>query len=571
MMKAVFLDTYKMQRGGLCMKLLKKRTLFVILVLFGGFLFLAAETSQSPEIEMVLTNVKEINSGGDDFYPSITADGTIMVFGIKPVNSENSDIFISYFKDGLWTTPMPIKEINTTYDEQTPFISHDGMILLFSSNREGTSRPPKTKAPVYYLTNDIYISYWQGERWSEPQRLLGEVNTIDNERAPSLSNDGKTLYFSRYEGNDIYSSKIYSATIDGILTSNVQLMPAPINSDYSDFGLMPSRSKPGFYFSSNRPGGYGLWDIYFVSFVNNEFGEPINLGSPINSENNDLSITELGDKIYFCSDRKGGVGNSDVYAIILSKKVIQIPETGFIFSLIDKKNKQAVRTSLDVAIYPTQQKDPNKITRLQITSDETGTCQLKTDCNVPKIDVRVADERYKTLELAFNVKPGEMQQVTIELEEIEKKEEPKVQLQQVQETQVQEVQIQKPIQEQESPAQQLDIDIRPIYFEYSSTNLLKKEMQYIAELVNRLNQVSPLCITIVGHTDPKGSDGYNKTLGLVRAVAVWNALEKYGLKAKYSILSLGEQEPSELYRKTGEQKYNRRVEIMINNCKNSKK
>ncbi|MCX7678005.1 MAG: hypothetical protein N2316_02185, partial [Spirochaetes bacterium] len=73
-------------------------------LLFFAFLFgtipciFVMGQNQSPqlqEIEMVLSNVKEINTVGDDFYPSITADGSTMVFGMKPRDSEHSDIYIS--------------------------------------------------------------------------------------------------------------------------------------------------------------------------------------------------------------------------------------------------------------------------------------------------------------------------------------------------------------------------------------------------------------------------------------------------------------------------------------------
>ncbi|MCX7678006.1 MAG: OmpA family protein, partial [Spirochaetes bacterium] len=465
-------------------------------------------------------------------------------------------VYISYCIDGKWSLPKPIDELNSKYDDQTPFISHDGNVILFSSNREGTLRPPKTNEPVYYLTNDLYISFKQNNKWSTPQRLTGEVNTIENERAPSLSKDGKTIFFSRYKGNDIYSSKIYSADLDGISTSNVQLLPKPVNSDYSDFGLMPSHSKPGFYFSSNRPGGFGLWDIYFVSYINNEFGEPINLGLPINSENNDLSITELGDKIYFCSDRKGGAGGSDVYAILLSKKVIQLPDTGFVFSLIDKKRQQGIAAPIEVIIYPPQKEGVQEVKKITITTDEKGICEVKTNYDVPKIEVQIRDDRYKPVEMAFDVSPGEMRKIAIELEEIEKKEEPKVAKQ-----------IQQPTEPQISQSPPLKLNIRPIYFEYKSSKISKGELNCLAKIAQQLKHQKPLCLKVVGHTDYKGGDSYNMRLGMARAMAVKNALERCGVKAIYEVYSKGRTQPSELYRKTKDHKYNRRVEIYIESCK----
>lgn len=517
---------------------------------------LGAGGNDNSETEMVLKNAGvNINTAGADFFPSITADGTTMVFSVKPVDSETSDIFISYFKDDVWQPATPISAINTQYDDQTPYISSDGKILIFSSNRKGTIRPPRENQNIYYLTNDLYISFNENGEWSSPQWLKGEVNTADNERAPSLSKDGKTLYFSRYKGNDIHSSKIYSAALEGISTSNVTLMLRPINSDYSDFGLMPSNSKPGFYFSSSRPGGMGLWDIYFVSYMNNEFGEPINLGAPINSEYNDLSITELGNKIFFCSDRKGGIGDADVYTITISTRVFKLPDTGFVFSVVDKKSKSPISTSLEISVYPMDQKAGDEIKNFIIESNQNGECELKTDYYAKRITVRPRDGRFKADELNLDASAGEMRKVTIELQEAEKSTEPVVA--------VQKEETSPPTKSERTPKVW---NIQPIYFEYKSSELTNKNMQRIWNITKLLESEKNICMKITGHTDPKGSDAYNIKLGYARALSVKNALVKNGLKVQYQLISKGESQPSELYKNTGQQKYNRRVEIRVKEC-----
>ncbi len=521
-----------------------------------------AEFSTQREIEMQCANIgKEINTPGDDFYPSITADGLTMVFSIKPVDMENSDIYISRFTDGTWSPAEPIEVLNTKYDEQTPYISSDGKILIFSSNREGAIRPPKGQSAIYYLTNDLYISFYENGKWSAPQWLKGEVNTADNERAPSLSKDGKTLYFSRYSGDDIYSSKIYSASLEGISTSTVTLMPQPINSDYSDFGLMPSNSKPGFYFSSSRPGGLGLWDIYFVSFIDNKYGEPVNLGAPINSESNDLSITERENKIFFCSDRKEGSGKSDIYTITISTKVLKLPDTGFIFSVVDKKTRKAIAAKLEVSVNIDSQKEKEEeqdVKKYTIESNKKGECELMTDYYAKTIHVKPMGEHYKTGEISFTAKSGEMQRVTIELEEVEKQVQPLVSL--------------KSDEEKEKKVSARQWKFRPIYFEYKSHNLSKEEMNYVKGIIQKLQNEKDLCVKLVGHTDPKGSYSYNIKLGYLRALAVHKALTRNGLKqATYNLASKGKEYPSALYKKTKQQKYNRRVEINIKECVDAKK
>jgi len=505
-------------------------------------------------VEMVLSNMgKGINTAGDDFYPTITADGSTMVFSLKPEKDENSDIYISTFSNGAWTKAQPVREINTEFDEQTPYISPDGKILLFSSNREGSVRPPRKNEKVYFLTNDLYISYKKGDRWSAPQWLHGGVNTADSERAPSVSRDGKTLYFSRYAGDNIYSSKIYSASLDGITAGNITPLPRPVNSDYSDFGLMPSLSKPGFYFSSSRPEGLGLWDIYFVSYINNEFGIPINLGEPINSEFNDLSITEIGNVIYFCSDRNEGIGKTDIYTLTISTKIFRIPDTGFLFSVVDRKTGKPVSTKLDVTVSQEAQKNGGALKKYSVDSDEKGAGELKIDYYSKSLIVKATDPRYMQKEIRLVPVAGEIRKAVIELDEAPKQEE-KAQV------------------AVSAPAPPRDFRIGPVYFEYRSSDLTEKERQHVRKIYGVLKNEPSLCVKIVGHTDPKGSDGYNMKLGYARALTVKNALVKSGLKkAKFEVVSMGERRPSYLSRKTSRQEFNRRVIVSVVECEGGKK
>ena len=376
-------------------------------------LIIRADLVNRADTVMTIRNMgATVNGVGDEFYPTITADGKTMAFSLRPKNRENSDIFISQFKDGAWTRPAPVREVNTDADEQTPFISADGNFLLFSSNREGAMRPQKNTGDVYYLTNDLYISHKEGKSWSEPELIEGDVNTVDNERAPSLSKDGKTLYFSRYAGNSLEKSVIYQATLGGGGFVDVKPMPAPINSGHSDFALMPSNNKPGFYFSSSRPGGRGLWDIYYVHYIDGQFSDPINLGSPTNSEYNDLTVTEVGNVIYFCSDRDGGRGSTDIYTITLSPKIFKVPDTGFKFSVVEKSNGRPVSASFRVTMRYEDTKNKKNEKTIDKKSDKAGRFSVKTDQGVTAVVVTGNDDGYMPFSKTLTPSTGEMKKVS---------------------------------------------------------------------------------------------------------------------------------------------------------------
>jgi hypothetical protein len=115
---------------------------------------------------------------------SLSFDGTTLLLNLE--DPENSDLYISYFKKGRWSKAEPLsKEINSKWNETNGSFSADGRTLYFTSNRKGGEGDL-----------DIYRSALQGDVWSAPQNLGAEVNTPYNEETPFVSADHKELYFS---------------------------------------------------------------------------------------------------------------------------------------------------------------------------------------------------------------------------------------------------------------------------------------------------------------------------------------------------------------------------------------
>ncbi len=516
---------------------------FTLILMFSTLLM--ADIIDHSNTEMVLSNMGSlINGKGDEFYPTITADGSRMVFSIRPLNKDSSDIYMSIYKNGAWSLPQPLTELNTSFDEQTPYISSDGKTIIFSSNREGSIRPPKESGKVYYYTNDLYISKLEDGRWSEPEHIEGDVNTAENERAPSLSRDGKILYFSRYSGNNIEKSKIFLAKLSGDEAVDVEPLPEPINSGYSDFALMESNNKPGFFFSSSRPGGHGLWDIYFVSFIDGKFGTPINLGAPVNSDSNDLTITEIGRVVFFCSDRIGGNGNTDIYTVTLSPKIFRIPDTGFIFSVRDQESKAPISVNFSIAVQTPSKDEKMAVKRIEKKSNAAGMLELKVPAEAKGIVLDANDEQYEPFRKSYIPSPGEMKKEIIILRKYK----------------LEDVPIEKA---------QKKITFRTIYFNFASSEIPMKEMPHLFKIVRMLRGNSSLCLKITGHTDSRGTESANLKLGLRRAREIKRVLINFGLsRFRYKLISKGESVPSEEYLTTGRHRYNRRVEFDIIDCEN---
>jgi len=298
-----------------------KRIIFFTVLIFSIF-FTSFAYLEEFSVLFNINNIKQINSSGDEFFPSVTADEKFMIFNFRIKGKSKNNIYYSKKINNKWVKPELFTVLNSIANDETPYISPDGTVIVFSSSRKGTFLPPKSIDNVQVLTTDLYISHKIKNRWSIPVKISGDVNTIANERAPSFSSDGKYLYFSRWSLDDIDHSKIMKATYKDGKYSDVEELPAPVNlKGASDYGLIPSKNKSGFYFSSDRPGGFGLWDLYFAYYSNKNKFIVKNLGKPFNSKKNDLALNELNNnKFYFSSDRLSGKGNFDIYIVGINEK-----------------------------------------------------------------------------------------------------------------------------------------------------------------------------------------------------------------------------------------------------------
>jgi len=163
--------------------------------------------------------------------------------------------------------------------------------------------------------------------WSEPVNLGPTINTEDNEQGPAISKDGLSLYFHRRVGpraggnDDIWVSHRESA--DDAWGTAVNL-GTTVNSAFRDFTPTLSRDSHWLFFSSERPGGYGLSDIWasWRPNIHDDFGwqAPTNLGADVNTASNELQVHGYFEndhganpQLFFGSDRPGGLGLNDLY------------------------------------------------------------------------------------------------------------------------------------------------------------------------------------------------------------------------------------------------------------------
>ena len=463
---------------------------------------------------------KIINSKSDEFAPSVTADGKTMVFNHKRAGERYQDLYISERRAGEWSRPRPLRILNSPYNDETPFITPEGDIILFASDRDGSTEMPKNAQGQIQVSFDLYMSTKRNNQWQRPVRLPKPVNTVLHEKAPSLSKNRKVLFYTSYPfGDATRSSRILAAAFNGGHVKNPMLLPKQINHGYQEVGFVPAQDQDGFYFSSRRPGGFGGWDIYFVSFSNGKFGTVKNAGKQINSSENDLYLTSLKSHIILCSNRKGGEGKFDLYSASLRKKKKIIS-----FQIRDKVTKKPISAKVSLNLSTGK----NNIAKLERRSNDRGQFSVAVMDDAQTARLLITEKGYLPFIDNVDISAGEEQVVELE-----------------------------PIRPKSS------FQVHAIHFDFNSAKIKTRSYAFLNKLGDYIRE-NVLKVTIIGHTDLNGNSEYNQKLSFERAKAVRDYLVKQGIE-KLSLTVRGDGKSRPLVKKIGPKfdALNRRTEFQI--------
>jgi outer membrane protein OmpA-like peptidoglycan-associated protein/Tol biopolymer transport system component len=292
-----------------------------------------------------------INTGLPEYFPTLTVDGKTLLFTRRIPDSrvkyfgEQEDFYVSGLNQNDWGQALAMPpNVNTLNNEGAPSIAADGKTLIFvaCSDESGT----------YYGENrtgkgscDLFITRKIGNRWTNPVNLPGEVNTSNWETQPSLSSDGKTLYFIRGIKNrtgqnaDIYVSNLRN---DGTWGPG-QRLPNYINTPDMEESVHIHPDGRTLYFASRGHIGMGGSDLYVTRLDDNgNWSKPENLGYPINTmyDENSLMVNATGDIAFFASDREGGFGGLDIYYFDLPQELRPVTTLYFDGLVYDSKTKK---------------------------------------------------------------------------------------------------------------------------------------------------------------------------------------------------------------------------------------
>lgn len=277
-----------------------------------GIFFLAATMpvfSQSTVYKVAAIPGK-VNTAQQEFGPSLSSDGNRLYFYSKRNGSSYTDLYISDLKDGKWSDPVPFSEMNSPYDDQSPYILKNGKGLLFSSNRDGAIEFKMGDGKIG-ISRDLYFAEFDGERWTKPKSMSLKINTPFIEENPYLT--GNDLYFTRYPFGRPDEARVYKSVRKNNAWTTPVALPEPVNSDDSTIALVLTDDGKEIYFSSNRPGGYGGYDIYKSSIRDGKYSAPVNLGPEINTAGDEayLIFRDSNKSFIFC--RKNPGESYDIY------------------------------------------------------------------------------------------------------------------------------------------------------------------------------------------------------------------------------------------------------------------
>jgi len=260
-----------------------------------------------------------VNSWAPDYAPSISADGLSLYFS-SARSGEWADLWVTTRAtvSDSWDPPVDLRSpINSSFTEETPSISADGRTLYFSSLRPGGIDDMDLWKATRQTTDD---------EWTAPVNLGSTINRSSFDWSPSISEDELLLVFSsdwpdRTDKSDLWMTR--RSTTDDPWSKPVNLGP-PVNSPSVE--ATPSISADGLllFFQSNRPGGYGgpAVDIWVArrKTTDDPWSQPLNLGPVINTFGFDgcPSISADGSTLYFASDRPGGHGGEDLWQVSIT-------------------------------------------------------------------------------------------------------------------------------------------------------------------------------------------------------------------------------------------------------------
>ena len=461
--------------------------------------------SISHPVPFELKVVEGISTPQDEYLPILSPDNQMALFTrvVKLEGDRNSVVSSVRMKERFMFSEMD-KDGNFSAGEEMPepfnVQDNEGGGTLTADNNTLYYTVCKYDNVKHYLNCDIYYSERVNGEWTPIKSVSDKINLPYSwESQPSISADGKTLYFvsdrqGGYGGYDIYRS---IKNDNGEWGTPINMGPA-INSKGNEKSPFIHPDGKTLYFSSDGWIGLGGYDIFYSRMNDNGiWSKPTNLGYPINSPDDEVGffVSTDGTKGFFASNKYNGKGGWDLYSFNLyeearPEKILFLKGT-----VRDENTDEPIRARIELKNVETK-----KVSEIPMDTNTGNYVAVAPDNNDYVMTVKKADYVYETKYIAKvdSLNPV-VRNVNVEI---------------------------KPIELNQS------YRINDIYFGFNKFDLTDESKFVLDQLIEFLTENPVICIQIQGHTDNIGKDADNLKLSDNRARSVYNYLVLKGISIK---------------------------------------
>ena len=468
----------------------------------------------------------------EQYWPSLSLDGKTLVFTMMLPDSLHfrpdgsimmqEDFYVTRFIDDKWQPAVPIgAPINTAGNEGAQQISADGNTLVFTgcNRRDGYGQ-----CDIYFAKKDIY------GQWGKPYNAGSTINTSMSEKQPSLSPDGRFLFFSSNRAGSLGKMDIWVSELgtDGRWGKPKNLGPT-INTPEDDICPFIHPDNQTLYFSSDGHPGLEKKDI-FMSRLDSagHWTEPVNLGYPINTHGDEIGLVvdNLGTTAYFSSNAYSPTKN--IYTFELPEAVRPNPVSYVSGLVTDAKTHLPLKAQVQLLNLPSGD------TVMSVKSAETGDFLVSLPVG-RQYAMHATSPGYLFNSQHFNLEGNysftKPYRVDIELEK---------------------------------PEIGSNTILRNIFFKFDSYELMPQSFVELDRMADFIKNSVGIKFEIGGHTDNVGKDVYNQQLSEKRAKAVCDYLLAKGVNAgQLSFKGYGESVPIGDNATPEGREMNRRTELKV--------
>lgn len=452
-------------------------------------------------------NKIDINSENSDFgaiqyndvvYFTSSRNQNRKIYGWN--NEPFLDLYQSNYnkKDGIYSPPKPISELNSIYHEGPLTMTEDGKTIYFSSESFNEKLFDNDKVrKIKFGQVNLYKATDNDGKWTNitPLPFNSKSYSVSN---PSISKNGEILYFASNMPGTLGGLDIWKVSVkaDGSF-GNPENLGANVNSSQDEsFPFIADDNV--LYFSSKGLGGLGGFDIYSVDLNKNE--SAVNIGKPVNSEKDDFAFTfNKKNKVGYISSNRDG--KDHIYASI------PVIENGKILTIVRNSVTGDLITNARVVVLDNEKNILDK----QLSNDEGKAIYSAKNDKTYKVEIN--KDGFVSKSFSVLVSNGDESTVDAKLDPIN------------------------------VIVTDSEFIFNPIYFKFDSSEITPLGAAELDKLVYIMSQNDQLQILVKSHTDSRGNDNYNLVLSESRANATVQYIISKGISAeKISGKGFGESE-----------------------------